>query len=1735
MWFSASTESDASFPDNGQQSRGDGVVFRMASRSRVVLLLLPLLILITAHVSGQDARESDGPHSDPVSPARITLLLSSAKELATRGEQELSFRAAILALQHGIPASSRRRSLRLANSDVDDPDMTDSSLSGQVLQLCERWDASGFSSDRICDTLQSIVLPAGNPGSVRLYADVSAQTAFLRSVASELIRRSVESGRTDTLTAVLEQRLNSDGDRLNAWHLLLLLSLESRNDVLLVRRLSTLSSEVANRGSDDDVFAAAVTTIQLCDRGCYGPACCSATELLLRVCIRRKIELSNDVFIPLLRQYSKAGDREGVLRCTAMIDSMSGIRGDFTSSGSLMTHHLSVAEFLFSLRQTDPAAERVRRMIDLEVSEEHPEARIPSRLISLLPLLHILSPQDQYSALRHCYLGERRTIPSASVLMLRGCSTPASASHKDCRSVWSHIVSSAGMLIDAAVDSGEAAALRAELEQRAHVPGVDHVLAMLDLRLRRFEQSQQFLIGLIEELSGPKDAADDRNRPDSQYLVPALVALEYPETRKLGLAVLHRLQESREMTEPVSATAVRSGLTLGLAAEYEAELISLQRKSHPLLWQSNHFLSNHSRFGSSDNVCDCGGTLMNPVIAWNGVLRIPGDGCGYHPFRSLLTTPVNRSGQSDAGELRAPRFSTEAETSLKFAAAGSASRTLYFPWPLSGEFEFTASSLTGSGLGGALGFDGIDHQIMHPDCSSMIRAPGPAPIVRRVAHRGRSGDYFFNTVAVSAEALKMFCNGHLVYSEDRSGSGSPWITLRTESGRNGIWRFPTLSGTPEILPSVPLSGDPRLRGWNAVSLPDDAWKRGIRSLDKSDPTAVGRQGADRQASNTPGWFCEDTTIIGRDVPGNPSTISLLQYDRPLHDGDSIAWEFEYREDVAGHIPHKAAASVGVLSVDLPRMECHPVVGRHAFLIRRDGVFVRTIPMSRADYIVSGESNLTELRPHGIRPGEETAAEKTVELREGWNTASLKLIGDEVELSVNESGPFRFSLTPECDRKFGLFHQRSRTRLRVRNLMLTGSWPRTLPPDLSALMTAAVAVSDPSGRSGNLPAMTPRGTQPPETLTASENRALSAIVGSSPFSASFSDLVLYVSDLTDEQAFQFLYSWVLPESNQIPLRNSFIPWSAVQRNMTESPPGRVSTSGDLSSKTDRFPSARSSRPMFIWSAWDILIDVAYRTDSISDLSRQIDERLMASESPLERFQLHSLATMIQLRSGNEVSAHPKKNHSDGSLAESASSSVVFHLRELTAIAKADMAARVKWSEADDLHIETLVSSSLDVLQAAARYPQLSAEISSLLDAVEQAVILSGRTSIGTQMLPSAKEWIRVTRAGSESGDLRILPASSWIPGRTTRADLLRNGLPPSYWIETADGILSQVSGDESDFLTSAFPVVGDFQFECSLIPVRGRHLRVGYGGVYLIPDRVGDAVLRIPFGRDPVSAGVAQFIPDRDLIWNLRMTRRAEIIRVEINDRLVVEESLSTAVAPWLCIAADRHPGAAVSNIRLTGNDRVPGSVSLDTGRDLVGWTQPFFGNGDVFRPHTRSASDWRSEETILTDPRRESLRGSLSESLLQYFRPLSEPCTLTFSFLYQSGSAEAHPALGDIAFLIRNGQHVSPHVIGQWPSARHRIPSLPARESARTSREYDAEELIRNVPVTLIERDWNTVSLKLSDTDLEIVVNNQPVYRAPLVRFTDRTFGVFHFNHETAAHCRGFEWSFSGETSGRAK
>ncbi len=295
-------------------------------------------------------------------------------------------------------------------------------------------------------------------------------------------------------------------------------------------------------------------------------------------------------------------------------------------------------------------------------------------------------------------------------------------------------------------------------------------------------------------------------------------------------------------------------------------------------------------------------------------------------------------------------------------------------------------------------------------------------------------------ISLQDHICRRFINGRLIDTEELAENHDPWLAIRSPNYGEGHVRNVRITGDPVIPEYVELSELHNTASRQAsTTIPGQAWPisqlHGWMSWDEdpnhpekrtwqlestpADPDSTDTAVATEIAA-TDVAVSGSTVIVGQFRPELSGTVAeqLLRYHWPIVWDSEISYEFYYRQG---------------------EMLVHPAIGRRAFLLGEQGV--------QTHWVTADIWDITNLEP-----GNATEDGNRVSARPGplpfkvnsWNRLTFSLNGDAFALSLNETPIFAGDLEPTNDRTFGLFYFCDQTEARVRNIVLKGNWPRSLP-------------------------------------------------------------------------------------------------------------------------------------------------------------------------------------------------------------------------------------------------------------------------------------------------------------------------------------------------------------------------------------------------------------------------------------------------------------------------------------------------------------------------------------------------------------------------------------------------------------------------------------------------------------------------------------------------------------------
>ncbi|MHB0959710.1 MAG: DUF1583 domain-containing protein [Pirellulaceae bacterium] len=377
---------------------------------------------------------------------------------------------------------------------------------------------------------------------------------------------------------------------------------------------------------------------------------------------------------------------------------------------------------------------------------------------------------------------------------------------------------------------------------------------------------------------------------------------------------------------------------------------------------------------------------------------------------------------SDAGTW--PGWWVEREGCVRHVSGPEVS-PLYFDYPLTGHFEFSADGYWDRGAESAVQFGRFIFEPCGRGDKAQVLSIGEQESAKRPVsvemHRG----YHRLTIRVTPERVLYLFNDAVVFDDRAPSPTTPWLALFARSTRSTAWCNLQITGDPQIPAEVPLVCDDRMEGWMSPIYRERLPRQIIATdsqgvatvLDKPDPVDCD-------------WTTREGVLHGRSVRTAGTKVTSqawLTYHRPLRSGDTISYEFLYKP--------------GETMV-------YPSIGRIATILEPDLVRLHwitdiphmTIGGLRPDNAVTVSDEQRGTRPLGLLP-------------DTWNRMTVVMAEDHVMFQLNGSEIYQRRLTASDSRMFGLFYYKTRMAAEVRSIVLAGNWPDHLTPNQRAVPAA----------------------------------------------------------------------------------------------------------------------------------------------------------------------------------------------------------------------------------------------------------------------------------------------------------------------------------------------------------------------------------------------------------------------------------------------------------------------------------------------------------------------------------------------------------------------------------------------------------------------------------------------------------------------------------------------------------
>jgi tetratricopeptide (TPR) repeat protein len=811
---------------------------------------------------------------------------------------------------------------------------------------------------------------------------------------------------------------------------------------------------------------------------------------------------------------------------------------------------------------------------------------------------------------------------------------------------------------------------------------------------------------------------------------------------------------------------------------------------------------------------------------------------------------------------------------------------LFFDLPLTGTFEVSVDAFIGTDHGAGLGYGGL---VMEPSArmpnqfwnngipriypSSNMWTTGRHVLINRECRYLVHEAFNRLTVRVEPAKVRYLVNGHLFFEDVDPSATSPWILLAAGTGLAAQFRDVAIAGTPTIPREVRLVQGDRLEGWRAVyaamSPPrrkgsGDTYNQAMFDMQSQDP------------EDYP-WHARDGVLHGRAAGAYSWAVNgqdHLSYARPLHDGETIAYEFFYEPEA---------------------IMVHPALGPLAFLIEPAGVRLHWLS-SRAAYEAGG------LPPDNVADEPDNRREAVVLKAGDWNQVRFSLKGGRTLLELNGATIFERPMGQDQDRQFGFYHDAIKTAARVRNVVLTGNWPQAL---------TAAQLARPAARLGDEPTADRRGRR--------------SLIGERFVAMDAGRVLQRVQSSSTAERYEVLKDWVLPDESrpEFRLAGDFTPMDPAGP-----PPTAPSRGADASAPPLGKGGLGAVRPIRrIHTGGDLVAPTFSLVAAAQELGKldELAASVRGAKADSERGRLALLA-LIATAKQDETSARQSLKDLQPLLAKLPRESPEWERwPELVAAAHAAPGPEA-FALLDVLAAEPVKENEETPPQ---RVRKLNPRTGVPYPDEQEA-----GTSLWRKQARHAQAAARLRERGEPFESDPDL--SFW--SRVTHGNIATRGLghPRPHW-SARDGVWTHSPGHERDCLYFHVPLRGDFDLACEVSAALGREVQLVYGtiGVGLKGDGKG---LRITDqGRDLPDSPLDPPLKDLKGWCSYRLSVRDGTLTVTIDGRKVHEQGLPTAPDPWLLVRSRADQEGAVRGLTISGTPSVPEILDLSGFADLTGW------------------------------------------------------------------------------------------------------------------------------------------------------------------------------------------------------
>lgn len=1046
-------------------------------RLRPVGAIFSVRELLAASAFGQYAAKvwGDSAGSTVVTSDRFEQAMQVARMAAEHDFFDLSLRAVRGALANGPPVTPQKigqngRSRRINPAQANQ--QLQQSIRQIEMKLAEMdriWVRKKVPAEKVYETLAAIVFPQSRSTEIFLYPrPLNVQPTSDGSQPSAgrtLITWAIKAQQVDDLKSRVEQRTAHSTSMLSGHILLTQLALENKDFPEANRQLKLLSTQLKKetlQHSSEQACHAALPALNISETSD------AALELLQQAAGNLNKSNSEQPLAGILlkiakQQLKRKKTKQGKASLERYLQELQKMNVRYGGDYGLVRRREQLAtagKMLIREGQLDAGLEYLGHFTDIPINKRYSRpAGIGDAASFLARQLLEVPPQRRYELLKTWTLptDKRKSVrilitsvpyetpPAAFAPTVEGIQ-PGGQFRLAGDAPLAHIFSTATLLVDTAAKLGKLHELTAQLKTLVDqdVENAPELFAVAALASGQSEAARPIAEKIAQEVAERVKSTDYnqlRNFQWSHFLV-ALACLKDDSLWELG----------EQICTDMSLQAKKSG----------------NRDLLPHAWRGVA-VGRASRAGVN---CD-GRIIGSEELLWTPATQTD--------FRKALIGLEPATWAVQDGMIR--------------HLGGSDWDFLYFRYPLTGNFEFSAVISDANYGEGHLTYGGLIYraEVWKKSggpylTSQQTLSPNPAPYL----------GYGFNRISirVTPQSVEHRINGHLFYKDDSPSPISPWLGLYCLDKAQTVFKDLKLTGDVQIPREVSLTSGNRLEGWTGTFYGESLTPRVEKDADgESKELKIMGRALPAEQQGEIAWTAHHGEIHGRRIEEGSSSEpqpSRLYYTRALHNGEQIHYQFFYQP--------------GQFTV-------HPTIGRLAFLLDPAGVRLHWMTLDEekewtglpADNAIDEPNNRLHNGQLPLKQGE-------------WNSVKISLKNDTVFIDLNGQPIYSRALEKSNDRLFGFFNFKNQSAAKVRKVMLSGDWPVSLSDAQLADLTAPVN----------------------ERSAPNERSVLSGIIGEFYYSTQTSSVLKKARGMTPKQRYAFLSEWVLPGETHSDYRVSAVP-------------------------------------------------------------------------------------------------------------------------------------------------------------------------------------------------------------------------------------------------------------------------------------------------------------------------------------------------------------------------------------------------------------------------------------------------------------------------------------------------------------------------------------------------------------------------------------------------------------------